>query len=63
MASLSITRPQKRWIAGVCAGIARRAGVSPLLIRAIFVLSIALPGPQVLVYLVLWVLMPEEQPA
>jgi len=34
-------------IAGVCSGIARRLGLSPTVVRAVFVVSIVLPGPQV----------------
>lgn len=59
MAKLS--RPQDdRWIAGVCAGLARRFGVSPGLVRLLFVLSVMLPGSQVLLYVVLWALLPNE---
>jgi phage shock protein PspC (stress-responsive transcriptional regulator) len=47
-------------IAGVCAGLARRFGLSPFVVRLLFVLSILLPGPQFVIYIVLWVLMPEE---
>ena len=47
-------------IAGVCAGIADRFGLSRFLVRLIFVVSIVLPGPQVLVYVLLWVLIPSE---
>jgi phage shock protein C len=47
-------------VAGVCAGLAAWLGVSPWLVRAAAVLSIVLPGPQVLAYVVLWILMPEE---
>ncbi|HLL69648.1 MAG TPA: PspC domain-containing protein [Micromonosporaceae bacterium] len=49
-----------RWIAGVCGGLARRAGMSPTTMRLIFVVSCLLPGPQILLYLILWVVMPEE---
>jgi phage shock protein PspC (stress-responsive transcriptional regulator) len=56
-----LTRPRDdRKIAGVCAGLGRRFGLSPNVVRLIFVLSILLPGPQVLIYLVLWALMPNE---
>lgn len=48
-------------IAGVCAGIARRFGWSVTTVRLLFLLSFLLPGPQILVYLVLWVLMPKER--
>jgi phage shock protein C len=49
-----------RVIAGVCAGIARRFGWSPGTVRLLFVLSCLLPGPQVLLYLVLWIVMPSQ---
>jgi phage shock protein PspC (stress-responsive transcriptional regulator) len=56
-----LVRPrQGRMIAGVCAGIARRFGWSAGTVRLIFVVSCLLPGPQVLVYLILWVIMPQE---
>lgn len=47
-------------IAGVCSGIARRYGLSTTTVRLLFVLSLVLPGTQVLVYLFLWLLMPDE---
>ena len=54
-------RPRNdRMIAGVCAGLARRFGMTPGLVRILFVLSCLLPGPQFVVYLVLWVMMPGE---
>jgi phage shock protein PspC (stress-responsive transcriptional regulator) len=56
-----LTRPRDdRWIAGVCAGLARRFGISPLAMRLLFVLSCVLPGPQFVIYIVLWILMPSE---
>jgi phage shock protein C len=59
-----LVRPRdNRWIAGVCAGLARRFGWSPGLVRFLFVLSILLPGPQVIVYLVLWIMIPDESRA
>lgn len=48
------------WIGGVCGGIATRFGLSPSLVRALFVLSILLPGPQVLLYLLLWIIIPRD---
>lgn len=51
-----------RMIAGVIGGIARRYGWSSGLLRVVFVIvsiaSAAFPG--ILVYLLLWLLMPEE---
>jgi len=52
----------ERMIAGVCGGIAAYIGWPPLHVRVGYVLlsilSAAFPG--ILVYLVLWVLMPKE---
>ncbi|MGC4939737.1 PspC domain-containing protein [Kribbella sp. DT2] len=57
----SLVRPSRgRWFGGVCAGLARRFGTTPNTMRLIFVISCILPGPQVLIYLVLWILMPAE---
>ncbi|HEY8453504.1 MAG: PspC domain-containing protein [Micromonosporaceae bacterium] len=61
MSERRLVRPRDdRWIAGVCSGLARRFGLSPGLVRLLFVLSIVLPGSQVLVYLILWILIPSE---
>lgn len=48
------------WLGGVCGGIAERWGWDPTLIRALFILSMLLPGPQVLIYLALWIIIPRE---
>lgn len=59
--SSSLTRPRSnRVIAGVCAGLAQRFGMSATTVRVLFVLSMLLPGPQFVLYLALWVLMPQE---
>jgi phage shock protein PspC (stress-responsive transcriptional regulator) len=56
------TRPQnKKMIAGVCAGLAERYGWSVGKVRLVFVLSCILPGPQFIVYLALWLIMPKRQ--
>ena len=60
MASLS--RPRNgRVFAGVCAAIANRFGMSPFLVRVIFLVSMLLPGPQILIYLAGWILIPNEK--
>jgi len=57
----TLVRPRSdRMIAGVCSGIARRFGVSANAVRLAFVISLLLPGPQVLIYLAAWILMPQE---
>ena len=47
-------------VAGVCAGLARRYGLSRSGLRLAFVISCVLPGPQILAYLLLWVLIPAD---
>ncbi|MDG4821501.1 PspC domain-containing protein [Asanoa sp. WMMD1127] len=60
--SARLVRPRDdRWIAGVCSGLARRFGMRPNTMRLLFLISCLLPGPQVLAYIVLWVLMPDER--
>ncbi|MFC7545226.1 PspC domain-containing protein [Plantactinospora sp. GCM10030261] len=56
-----LVRPRDgRMLAGVCAGLARRFGMSAGMVRLLFVLSLLLPGTQVIVYLALWIIMPNE---
>jgi phage shock protein PspC (stress-responsive transcriptional regulator) len=57
-----LVRPQEdRLIAGVCAGLGRRFGVTPWTARLLFVLLLmVLPGSQILVYPILWILMPSD---
>jgi phage shock protein PspC (stress-responsive transcriptional regulator) len=58
---MSLSRPRDdRIIAGVCSGIARRFNIDPTVVRIAFVASLFLPGPQILIYLVAWLLMPDE---
>jgi len=62
MASTALARDtSNQVIAGVCSGIARRMGWSPTLVRVAFVVSIVLPGPQVFIYLLLWMLLPADR--
>ena len=57
-----LVRTQDRMIAGVVGGFSRYLGIDPTLGRIIFVLvsilSAAFPG--ILVYLICWLVMPEE---
>jgi phage shock protein C len=56
----TLTRPQQgKVIAGVCAGLAQRFGWNANVVRLLFLLSCLLPGPQFVIYLVLWLLIPK----
>jgi phage shock protein C len=63
MARQGLVRPREgRMLAGVCAGLARRFGLDPWLTRLLFVLILfVIPGSQILIYPVLWILMPSEE--
>jgi phage shock protein C len=50
-----------RMIGGVCAAIANRFGWDVTLVRIITVISVVLPGPQLLAYLICWIIIPSEQ--
>ena len=57
-----LIRPRRgRIIAGVCAGLALRFHTSPTLVRLLFLLSMLLPGPQILIYIALWVIVPKQR--
>jgi phage shock protein PspC (stress-responsive transcriptional regulator) len=59
--SRKLVRPRdNRMIAGVCAGLARRFGMSAGMMRLIFLVSCLLPGPQFLIYIALWIVLPSE---
>jgi phage shock protein C len=57
-----LVRPaQGRVLAGVCAGVGRRFGIDPWLTRVLFIVMLfVIPGSQILIYPVLWILMPSE---
>jgi phage shock protein C len=62
-AQQGLVRPQDgRILGGVCAGLGRRFGIAPWTARILFVLLLMLiPGSQILVYPILWILMPSEE--
>ena len=56
-----LSRPREgRLVAGVCAGLAERFDLPRFIVRALFVASMLLPGPQILAYVALWVVVPDE---
>ncbi len=62
LARRGLSRPARgRLVAGVIAGLARRFGVSAVGLRVLFVVSMLFPGPQFLLYVALWILMPPER--
>lgn len=54
--------PDDGWLGGICAGLAYRLGWAPWIIRLILVLLLLIPIgdiPLVLIYILLWIFMPE----
>ncbi len=47
-------------IGGVCGGIANYFGIDPTVVRVISLLLIFSTFPALLIYLVMWVIVPEE---
>ena len=60
-----LVRPQEgRVLGGVCAGLGRRFDMEPWTARLLFVvLLMVIPGSQILIYPILWILMPSEEAA
>ena len=58
-----LVRPrQARILGGVCASLGQRFGFTPWTARLLFVLLLmVIPGCQILVYPILWILMPSEE--
>ncbi|ROP72506.1 phage shock protein C (PspC) family protein [Curtobacterium sp. PhB115] len=57
----TLSRPRNgRLLAGVCAGLADRFGLSRTLVRVAWVILSFFPGPLWIAYVVLWFVMPTE---
>ena len=59
MAARLVRPKQGKMIAGVCAALGERFGVSVTLIRILFVVF-AITGTAELLYLILWIVVPKE---
>jgi phage shock protein PspC (stress-responsive transcriptional regulator) len=51
---------EERWLGGVCGGLARWAGLSTWVPRLAFTLLLLCAGTGVLLYLLLWIFIPQE---
>ena len=49
-----------RKLAGVCGGLAQYSNIDATLIRVLFVVLALLGGPGLVIYLLMWILVPEE---
>jgi phage shock protein PspC (stress-responsive transcriptional regulator) len=62
-AKQGLVRPREgRVLGGVIAGLGQRFGIAPWPARLLFVLLLmVVPGSQILIYPILWILMPSEE--
>lgn len=51
---------QERMLGGVCGGLADYLGLDPTVVRLVFLLLFFLGGQGLLIYLIMWLIVPEE---
>jgi phage shock protein C len=51
---------EDRWVAGVCGGLAKYVDVDPIVIRLIALILVLCAGGGLLVYIIAWIVIPEE---
>jgi len=47
-------------LAGVCGGLGKFFGIDPTIMRLIFVVLALMGGPGILIYIIMWIVVPEE---
>lgn len=61
MTNKRLTRSRDRMVAGVAAGLSEYLGVDATLIRLGFILLSVAGGPGLLLYIIMWVIVPEAE--
>ena len=59
MTDKKLSRSNNKMIGGVCAGIADYLGLDPTIVRIVWVLMLFFAGFGILLYLILWIIMPK----
>ena len=59
MADKKLSRSNNKMIGGVCAGIADYLGLDPTIVRIVWVLMLFFAGFGILLYFILWIIMPK----
>lgn len=49
-----------RWVGGVCGGLGRTFDIDPNLVRLAFLIAFVAGGSGFLIYVILWIVMPES---
>lgn len=47
-------------VAGICSGLGRYFNIDPILVRIGFVILALAGGPGILLYIILWIVVPQE---
>ena len=56
-----LTRSDDTMIGGVCAGLAEYLDIDPTIVRIVWVLMVLFAGFGILLYVILWLIMPKQQ--
>ena len=56
-----LTRSDDKMIGGVCAGLAECLDIDPTIVRIVWVLMVLFAGFGILLYVILWLIMPKQQ--
>lgn len=51
---------RERWLGGVCGGLSKVSGLAPWVWRLVFVLLLPMAASGVLIYLLMWIFLPQE---
>ncbi|WP_028265126.1 PspC domain-containing protein [Arthrobacter sp. MA-N2] len=57
---MGLKRGPQRWLGGVCGGVAAKLNVDVAYVRVGYLLFCLLPGPAVVIYVVAWLLLPNQ---
>lgn len=56
-----LTRSNNKMIGGVCASLAEYLDIDPTIVRIVWVLMVLFAGFGILLYIILWLIMPKQQ--
>ena len=56
-----LTRSDDKMIGGVCAGLAEYLDIDTSIVRIVWVLMVLFAGFGILLYVILWLIMPKQQ--
>ena len=51
---------EEKWLGGVCGGLGEYFNIDPIIVRLIFVAFALIAGGGLLLYLIMWLIIPQE---